>query len=33
MELGFHPDYAAQIDEPVIPAPARPSYGRNLAAG
>ena len=26
MELSFHPDYAAQIDVPAIPAPARPGY-------
>ncbi|HXQ25978.1 MAG TPA: zincin-like metallopeptidase domain-containing protein [Candidatus Acidoferrales bacterium] len=26
MQLSFHPDYAAQIDVPAIPAPARPGY-------
>jgi antirestriction protein ArdC len=33
MQLGFHPAYAAQIDEPATPAPARASYGPKLTAG
>jgi antirestriction protein ArdC len=32
--LGFHPDYAAQIDEPTTPAPiANDRYGRSLTHG
>ena len=33
MQLGFHPDYAAQLDQPATPAPVRAIYGRRLTAG
>jgi antirestriction protein ArdC len=34
MQLGFHPDYAAQFDQPAIPAPIAPArYARKLTAG
>ena len=33
MQLGFHPDYAAQLDQPATPAPVRAIYGRKLTAG
>ena len=34
MQLGFHPDYAPQIDEPATPAPIpNPRYGRSLTPG